>query len=836
MSLDGPARRSDASAGAEPAVKSLSSNDKTTLMWAAAREDVAEVRRHLDECGRRDVSGMTALMHAASNGSIGVLRILLEHEKGMRDNQDHTALYHALRTEHIEAAKIILPLEDPTDCNGVTALMRAAVKGDAEMVKLLAPLQKGMKDRVGNTAFMHALKNKHTDIALLLREHEAPSWTFLMCAAFTGDIEITGKHLSERNRKNSDSDTALMRAAERGDMKAVRALIPLQKGKKMMGDAYINGLRISRGTALMIAATCRHTKVVGLLVEHEGGMQDDAGWTALMFAAKSGHADCVKLLLEKEGGMRDKDGWSASRTALMSAAQSGRTECVKLLIEKESGMQDKDGRTALMLAAINGYIECVKLLLEKEKNMKTTYEWCGCLLGSTSLILAAQNRRDDVVKLLMEHEGGVSGWTRLIYSAYLGDIDAVRDNLHEQKCKDVNGRSALLWGARQGHREVVKILLEHEKEVKDEQGHSALYHALSSGHMEVAEIIIPYEDPTDENGVTALMRAAAREDTEMVGLLAPLQKGMKDKDGNTALVLAARAGQGTIVEILDPTDKNGVTALMRAVERSDVETVRALIPLQKGKKMMGDAYINGLRISRGTALMMAAAACGKTEMVRLLVEHEKGITDEDGRTALVHATRAGHREAAELLMEHEKDVTGWTMLMCAAVLGNTDMVSQYINERGQKDKLGRTALILAAQNGREEVVNLLVKHENGVSGWTNLIYAAYLGNIDAVESNLHMQGSQDVGGWTALMWAAHRGHTECVKPLLEKEAGMQAENGWTALMFAAYNGNVGCARLLAEREKDMKLTCRWRGYPPGTTALAIARKWCHTEIVSILSK
>ena len=51
MSLDGPARRSDVEASAEPAVKSLSSNDKTTLMRAAARGDAAEVRKHLDECG-----------------------------------------------------------------------------------------------------------------------------------------------------------------------------------------------------------------------------------------------------------------------------------------------------------------------------------------------------------------------------------------------------------------------------------------------------------------------------------------------------------------------------------------------------------------------------------------------------------------------------------------------------------------------------------------------------------------------------------------------------------------------------------------------------------------
>ena len=53
MSLDGPARRNDASAGAEPAVKSPSSDGETALMRAAARGDVAKARRHLDKCGER---------------------------------------------------------------------------------------------------------------------------------------------------------------------------------------------------------------------------------------------------------------------------------------------------------------------------------------------------------------------------------------------------------------------------------------------------------------------------------------------------------------------------------------------------------------------------------------------------------------------------------------------------------------------------------------------------------------------------------------------------------------------------------------------------------------
>ena len=52
MSLDGPGDGcNDVDASAEPAAKSPSSDGETALMRAAAREDVAEVRRHLDECG-----------------------------------------------------------------------------------------------------------------------------------------------------------------------------------------------------------------------------------------------------------------------------------------------------------------------------------------------------------------------------------------------------------------------------------------------------------------------------------------------------------------------------------------------------------------------------------------------------------------------------------------------------------------------------------------------------------------------------------------------------------------------------------------------------------------
>ena len=87
------------------------------------------------------------------------------------------------------------------------------------------------------------------------------------------------------------------------------------------------------------------------------------------------------------------------------------------------------------------------------------------------------------------------------------------------------------------------------------------------------------------------------------------------------------------------------------------------------------------------------------------------------------------------------------------------------------------------------------------------------------------------------MFAAKKGHPECVKLLIEKEAGLQDNDGWTALMKAMRYNKLECVRLLAEREKEMKTTrgC-WGYYPPGTTALRIAKKEGYKEIVSILKK
>ena len=79
---------------------------------------------------------------------------------------------------------------------------------------------------------------------------------------------------------------------------------------------------------------------------------------------------------------------------------------------------------------------------------------------------------------------------------------------------------------------------------------------------------------------TLLMRAAAVGDIKAVKRHLS-KKGKKSVRDDMALILAPNVGHRDVVEFLDPTDKNGTTALMRAAERGDMEAVRALMPLQK---------------------------------------------------------------------------------------------------------------------------------------------------------------------------------------------------------------------------------------------------------------
>ncbi|EFO63683.1 NEK, Kinase [Giardia lamblia P15] len=315
------------------------------------------------------------------------------------------------------------------------------------------------------------------------------------------------KHLIEE-----DDSTDLMRAVDRSDVEAVKALVPLQGGVKMKGCALVGDWKVYEGTALMRAAVYGHAELVELLAEKEEGLRDSNGWTALMFAAAHDHVPCVKLLLEKEGGMQCDSGW----TALMSAAKHGYTDCLRLLLEKESGVQDNKGWTALMSAARHGHIDCLNLLLEREGGIQDNE-------GGTALMWAGQSGHADCVKLLMEKEGGIqgsNGWTALIVAAEHGKADCVELLLErEGGLQKTDGTTALMWAAQNGHTSCVRLLADKEAGMQDNNGCTALMVAAQGGYVECVKLLMREKGLRDYSGGTALDVARRWRNHEVVALL-----------------------------------------------------------------------------------------------------------------------------------------------------------------------------------------------------------------------------------------------------------------------------------------------------------------------------
>ena len=100
---------------------------------------------------------------------------------------------------------------------------------------------------------------------LLFHTYKAPSWTDLIYAVASGNVETVKRHLSDKDKETSDGDTALM-----------------------------------------IAAKAKHKDIVDLL-----DPTDEDGITALMRAAARGDAEMVELLIPIQKGAKDKDGNAA---------------------------------------------------------------------------------------------------------------------------------------------------------------------------------------------------------------------------------------------------------------------------------------------------------------------------------------------------------------------------------------------------------------------------------------------------------------------------------------------------------------------------------------------
>ncbi len=189
------------------------------------------------------------------------------------------------------------------------------------------------------------------------------------------------------------------------------------------------------------------------------------------------------------------------------------------------------------------------------------------------------------------------------------------------------------------------------------------------------------------------------------------------------------------------------------------------------------------------------------------------------------------------------------------------------------NRYGVTPLLVAAQRGNAELIDLLLKSGANVKtaeaklpeGQTLLMHAARTGQIAAMKSLIaagsNPNASETRTGPTAAIWAATGSRANAIRVLAEAGADLNVlskitsyphtqngvllsgleegysyvgqtvlpRGGWSAVMFAAREGATEAVRALAESGANLNLTD-----PEGTTALIIAVINGHYDVVSAL--
>ena len=345
----------------------------------------------------------------------------------------------------------------------------------------------------------------------------------------------------------SRSQTALMRAADKGYLEIVRLL--LSKG------AQVN-VNTDDGTPLMVAVRRGETEIMKLLLAAGADVKTvhRMGDQALAMAARQSsyrtpsmepNAEVVQLLLAHGADPKVRGEWK--RTALMSANTPAK---VTLLLAKgaEIDAQDEYGQTALMHAASRGDAAVVSALLDSGASVNLTDN-----KGLTALLysLDDENRAyGEERKTLPERRMEVA---RRILLAKNVDVNAANED----------GETPLMRAVRLTNIDMIKALQAKKADANrsDVFGDTAFTLAYKSGNAEL-ETLLPVTSLKRQQPkvLNAFLRAAigkkdeARVKEALAAGADPNHEYAISYDHKsikrTVLILAASVGHPGIVQLL----------------------------------------------------------------------------------------------------------------------------------------------------------------------------------------------------------------------------------------------------------------------------------------------
>ncbi|TNJ26213.1 Kinase, NEK [Giardia muris] len=524
--------------------------------------------------------------------------------------------------------------------------------------------------------------------------------------------------------------------------------------------------------------------------------------TALMEASKKGDLEGVKRSFSQVG-KQDRFGG----TALMLAAIKGHANCIPLL-EEEIGMQDKRGLTALMWATYNDNIDSVRLLFS-EAGKQTTGEWIGFPPGTTALMIAAYHNHTEIVQLLLPYEQGLTdskGHTAQRYAnngaPWRGDFTQVRELLEYERAERIPPPSPRLTN--QEH--INELTTENDSLKKDlsssKNAHEETKKELSQLNQEVSSLKQQLQKANKENDILhEQFEDKGRQDNTRIDQLTAEVSSLKQQldnaineskrhaemnedlrkasDQNRALINALTTEKATLQEQLSKTTEDLKRALadqkaqnlalekevtqLRTESHDMKDLRRRLEEVEEEKKVLLQnlAAVGGrLPPAREDSSLISSAIQGDLDTLRRHLD-QAGQKDSSGMTALMHAASRGQTEVVRLLRPleaHLQDGRGWTALMHAVRGGHEECIGLLLLERDMKDGEGRTAEDVAngLPDGKKKITPLLRKK-------------VHLPDLPDELSSFQLTGRLGRGAFGTVFSAWSEEHGNCALKVVEYE-------------------------------------------------------------------
>ncbi len=236
------------------------------------------------------------------------------------------------------------------------------------------------------------------------------------------------------------------------------------------------------------------------------------------------------------------------------------------------------------------------------------------------------------------------------------------------------GVTPLVFAARQGDIESVKVLLEHGAEVngQTEGGWTALLAAVQNRNYKLAQLLLEHgADPKIQNkgGWSPLYLATDNRNIE--GGDYPTRKADMDHLAIIELLIERGADVNTRMHSSTETRtifthqwlyEDGATPFLRAAQSSDIELMRVLLEHGADPKLATDDGTTPLMVASGIGWVEGVtyewSRAANVQTVEMLLDLgiDVNARNAEGRTALMGAAHKGRNEIVQLLVDRGADL------------------------------------------------------------------------------------------------------------------------------------------------------------------------------------